>query len=707
MQVRASLLTSALLLCAIRTATPAPAAEDPQKAGTLCIQREACIQWPSESERLRAESSDRTFVFVQKNSRTIVFDIVPSDIASFDPTLARGAAMLRILPRARHHASTPLTLRVHQTAPPRTWSHMLDPGQDTSIRELRLPVGAFTLELLADGYKPVKRTLTTREEDAVHLGNLTMQEAPVITGQVVDRATGEPLATAVILSPDQKTLALPDAMGRFSITLVDEELQAVRVEAPGRAPRIVGLDNMLTASSLGIIELSVAGGALIKVVFPETAPAKVDITIVDTTDPNEHVTIARHTVPPHETEARFEHLEPGEYIVIVKGGTALERVGAKISVEAGSVNEKTVAIRPRPIVVTTLLGTNPLPAATVHITHTTAGWTTELQTDAGGEFVGPIWQDGDLLAAVSTATMPQPHVTIDSVRAAVGKWELAVPDRRIVGRVVDQQTSRPIPNARLALSTRSEAATLNVDATTREDGTFEFMAVRPGRQTLSVTADGYLRPQPLAFMVEPGDQRVERLFQLASGVARRLLVRTSQGAPVVGATVYAVAADNVIASAATDASGIAELPVPADASVTAYAFPREGSFGIARLPRETETAADPVAVMIPPALANLHVMVRDPSGAPIPDVRCVVRYDGEFLPVSLLRLHRLAQPSTDDGSTTLPRLPVGYYELWPYRSPQEALAIIAANGESPLRLGLRVGPGLNRATFELRTKETP
>ena len=58
----------------------------------------------------------------------------------------------------------------------------------------------------------------------------------------------------------------------------------------------------------------------------------------------------------------------------------------------------------------------------------------------------------------------------------------------------------------------------------------------------------------------------------------------------------------------------------------------------------------------------------------------------------------------DGGVATLPGLPVGTYELWPYRTEHEAAQILAASFplEAPIQLTLKTGD--NRVSVKLHAR---
>jgi hypothetical protein len=628
------------------------------------------------------------------------------DSTSFEPeTNGPGGASLRIQPLDRKYATAPITLRLERANPPASWTYTMQPRDVSSLRELHIPPGSYSLLLTADKHLPLKLTVAVSADAPARLGALALREAPVMTGRVIDKGSREPVPNAAILASQGETLAVTDAGGMFEFILVDQKLEEIVIEAPERAPKRVELRSALTASSLGDILVSRGGTAIVNIEFPESVREQVRVVVMDTSDPNEYVVIGETTIESHESSARFEDLEPGRYVAIVEGDNALERFSIDLPVDPGRSVEQIAKIRPNRIVVKTLFGDGPLPDGTVHVTHTNAGWKTEIHTNASGEFEGILWQPGTFLGAVSAAALPQPHIAFEELSAGDTSWELVVPNRRIVGRVLDRKTGQAIAGVSLNLSTRTRAARLNVGATSAEDGSFEFTAVKPGIQVLTAAATGYLRPDPLEFTVAENDSRIERVLELSKGAGHTLHVRNAGGAAIAGATVYAVAGAAVVATAATDSSGTASLPVPPGVSVAALVFPQEGAFSILRLPSVgADAPGEEFTVTVSPPLASLALTAKDPSGKPIGELSFLVRYEGEFLPPAVLSMQRRWMPTSEAGEAILQLLPTGFYELWPYRAVDEALAIIGAGGISPLRLGVQVSPGMNRAAFNLRPR---
>ena len=105
---------------------------------------------------------------------------------------------------------------------------------------------------------------------------------------------------------------------------------------------------------------------------------------------------------------------------------------------------------------------------------------------------------------------------------------------------------------------------------------------------------------------------------------------------------------------------------------------------------------------------RLEVVTQTDQGQPVGGVRLLVRYNGYVVPPEVARaierVQGLAFRTDDGGVATLPGLPVGTYELWPYRTEHEAAQIIAASFalEAPIQLTLETGD--NRVSVKLRTR---
>jgi hypothetical protein len=68
------------------------------------------------------------------------------------------------------------------------------------------------------------------------------------------------------------------------------------------------------------------------------------------------------------------------------------------------------------------------------------------------------------------------------------------------------------------------------------------------------------------------------------------------------------------------------------------------------------------------------------------------------------RAQGLAFRTDDGGVATLPALPLGSYELWPYRTEGEAAQILASSSALEAPIQLMLAPGDNRVSVKLRAR---
>jgi hypothetical protein len=96
----------------------------------------------------------------------------------------------------------------------------------------------------------------------------------------------------------------------------------------------------------------------------------------------------------------------------------------------------------------------------------------------------------------------------------------------------------------------------------------------------------------------------------------------------------------------------------------------------------------------------VEVRAADESGRPIPDVRFLLRLDGELILPCAAADRQAAGYATvtgSDGALT-DHLPIWFFELWPLRTEGELRDILASISESaPVQVAVK--PGRNTATL--------
>jgi hypothetical protein len=499
-------------------------------------------------------------------------------------------------------------------------------------------------------------------------------------------------------------LAVTDASGVFEFP-VEEGISEIVLEAPSRAKRRLHLSSAETAASMGDVFLAVAGSLVVEVRFADSVQDSVqeplEAILIDPA--NKRETVARLEVDEDTSTARIDGVEPGSYSLVLRGPQPLQRLATDVEVRSGEVTEREIAIRPALIRIRTLLGDEPLPRASVGLRHAEGGWKNTVTTDGDGIYDGPIWQLGSFLTTVMTDTLASPYVSVRDVVANNSVLELVVPARTVAGRVREKSSGDPVRGATVALHSTAAAMSSSLRTETDAKGEYRFTAVRPGLHTIEASAPGYLRSGAIEFVLAETDERIEQSIDLDRGISVPVHVTDRMNAPIHNARVTLLVDGIRVAESVTDNSGLAYVSLPPGRPAIVFVFPQQGSFGSARLPvYDGSDEPQRRTIVVPPAEASLTISVRDTSGNPIEDVRYLIRFAGEFLPPSVLGRTALSESSSASGDVLLRLLPVGYYEVWPYRADSEAATIMAADGEAPIRLGLHIGPGSNRATFELR-----
>jgi hypothetical protein len=231
---------------------------------------------------------------------------------------------------------------------------------------------------------------------------------------------------------------------------------------------------------------------------------------------------------------------------------------------------------------------------------------------------------------------------------------------------------------------------------TKEDGSYEILASKPGTYSLRVAS-----PQHAASATDVVLTQEDRIrkqdITLERGIVVPLEIVSAAGTPLPGAAILeGVQPDRVNPQfmSAADERGRYELRGRAGESRVLYVVPRDGSFAVVRVqvPR-TNTEARAQQVVVLPGSSALRVRTTDAGGKPVP-ASVLLRWNGEFIPGAILRFVTKDSSGTrESGEAVLPRLPAGAYEVWALGAREEEAALIAAGGTSrtPVRVGLSGG----------------
>jgi carboxypeptidase family protein len=573
------------------------------------------------------------------------------------------------------------------------------------VQKESVPAGAYDLTIAAEGHRPVTRRIVVAAGETVSLGAITLSSLPRILGSVT--ANGAPVANAAIRSTEPAMEVRSGEDGRFAMEVAGQRPRFLLVEAARLGTVPVAVPPANNDTTLSPIELQPPSSVEVTVRRPGNRPGNdhdpLDIQI-GVKGRGTMYWLARRTLGPRQSKATFDALGPGAYIVLVRGKGPMQQLATKLVLGHHEHRRTTIVIEPITVEARVLVGSEPLPNATAMLLETGNSTMARFTTDAGGRWTGEVWQRSQYVVrvvapgtaiATTSATFDRPQVTI-TLPALVAR-----------GRVLDARSGLPVPAATLALRTQWEDKSATAPSKADAEGRFVYRAVQPGQQRLTVRAEGYLAHDDIDFELSEEVPVQDLDVRLDPGVRREITVRDRRGAPVAGANVLCGDEERVYSFAVTGEEGHAIAPLPAG-GCTLYVIPESTSFALARVTRAMIESGAPLTVSLPGATGRLEIVTQTVEGNPVAGVRLLVRYNGAAVPPEVVRVLERAQGQafrTDDGGVaTLPALPLGTYELWPYRTDGEAAQILAAASmlDAPIQLNLKTGE--NHVSVKLRAR---
>jgi len=539
---------------------------------------------------------------------------------------------------------------------------------------LTLAPGRYRIAITAPHQRQTWREVVVGPDVDLNLGELALTPRPVVRGRVADE-NGAPVAAATIRAGTSEARSSGD--GAFALELPEEGANFATIDAPKRGTRVVELRHADLDVELPAVTMSPAARLHVDV---EGFAGELDAELQLRTE--------RRFIPLRRRHARasfdFDGLGAGSYVLVLRGAAPLERLGTPIIVGDGDTRRVTVAIHPLPFQgVFTLVG-KPVANATVALESADFGWRTELRTDGEGRAHGFVWQRGELTATVAGN---RHHKVVLQGRDEIS-LRLDLADRVIRGRVSDRD-GLPVPGAGVLLRTTSANGGTSQQTDTGADGTYAFNGVDPGEQRVALAPLGYLIPEPVKFKMNAADTLRDASFVLDTGALHVLRVRDAAGHPAAGAQVIAVVYGAMRARAMADNEGRAELPLPKEPAVV-HVLGRDGAFTSLRV------AEDVTPVALPPPASSLSIATRTSDGKPLPNVSFLPAFEGVLMPPAVVRwlesIHGTPLRTGADGEVTLSNIPAGPYQFWPYRTDEEAEAIVAAGAfNAPITVNVKSG----------------
>jgi hypothetical protein len=447
--------------------------------------------------------------------------------------------------------------------------------------------------------------------------------------------------------------------------------------------------------------------ALLLAVSASAAPLKVEVSRNGFTGPIEVAVGPRvegmlpewpatKTLASGSSSVTFPDLPAGLYVVLASGPHPLQRLSAKVNLGSGGSTVVLTVPATQTAVRVTLAG-EPLPRAGLAFTHDELRWRMELETDERGRVAGPVWEPGRYTASV-TRGGSAPHIV--DVTLSETPLTIDVPDRHVTGRVLTAD-GKPLPGAEVNLRSEIHGSTRNIRTRSGADGRFEFFGMREGANTLSARAPGYLYSDAAMFDLR-GTSHHSADLVLTRGEPRTVRVVDPRDAPIADATLLTACDGYVKATAVTDPAGRADVAVPPSTPCAVYVLPTDGSLAAAPF----ESAA-PLLIRVLDASSSLRLALKSEGGLAFSDVTLLMRIDGTTIPPEIARLlaTRGFSLTTDQtGTVSLPHIPPGTYEFWPYRTTAEGQMIYEVAAEVAAPISVKVLAGENNATVRFKAR---
>jgi hypothetical protein len=619
---------------------------------------------------------------------------------------ASVAALISL--RVRHAASqdlsrreTTLTLRSLSGA---AWIVPFTSEKLQQLRFLALPTGQYDLIIKTPGYPTtVRRGLDARQGKFIEVPPINIEHLPTITGVVHDYRTGDPIPGAEIRSGDITTFSGSDGTFSLSSSSTTPEITLL-ASAVNYASQEIIVPSRRAGLKLPPILLT-RGGSLRFIVQHEcvddcAATACLFMWRDMATFSTRWRLVAQKSSAGRNMDYRFDALAEGRYAVIVEGQSPQQRSVSYLTLDRDEKKEQAIRVHDIRLKGVVTLGDLPLAKANLTFSTDQALWSGDVQTDANGEYSVKLWQAGTWTLTTDVPTEREPFFSLRQLSDdADQSWDIAIPTRAITGRVFDRRTMEAIAGAEVV-----DDVVPNTDgkllSTTDQDGRFRLPMLHAGTHTIRVQSEGFVSSEPINVQLTEGDAQREVPIALDRGIRVFFSIANTAGEPAPNITVYDWVGPLGLENRApywSDAWGLVSVPLRQGEQKQIYLIDQSGSFSVAFADSGTKTSAEtPIKITLPPPVAALTLLATSKSG-PAAGVRFLVRFDGRFLPPRIWdlvtgSLSRVALTG-QDGRLTIPSLPAGTYEFWPYQTVDGLRDLFrSVYTRAPTRVVLSPGP---------------
>lgn len=416
--------------------------------------------------------------------------------------------------------------------------------------------------------------------------------------------------------------------------------------------------------------------------------------------------VAHKMLPAATRDVRFDGLAPGVYQLLVKGAFPTERLATKVILGTNDIRKTTISIEPFDFTGRITLGGVALGPAELVLRHQELHWRAGIAVDAEGAFRVPMWQRGAFTYTVRAHALTTQYNDELELAGGAPALRLDIPEARITGAVRDAKSGAAVADALVVLQTNSGSDERTVRVHTDAKGRFDFTAVKDGRQIVTVVAPSYVLADPVEFELDAKTRLRELDVRIDPGRPLAVLVTDADDDPVAEATVFALAGARLASRTATDEDGRASITAFAGEEATLVVVAPQAGLGVMRVTRDAKPGRLRIALARPSS--SLHIQARTAGDAAMPQFSLLMRYNGALLPFAigeeLAALQHLRLATDPNSDVVLRNIPAGSYELWPYRTDDEAEGILATADaiEAPIRV--EVKPGENRIAVRFNAR---
>lgn len=659
------------------------AAEDAVR-GRLCMTGSECRDAACGTVANPA-GARRTYTFAAKGKTVlgVLGPDQPSIACSVD-----GMITLRVSPRLIPRRSDVLWTLANEER--LVWELRRGERESAEGIALRLAPGTYTVTAEVPHFARFRRTIAVTSANQVVVAEL--KALPLLSGEVVDARTGRAVGGALLVS-DADSRAITDASGKFVLEADPEHWPTlIRANADGYADATLFVPPARVSATLDGIALQ-RGGTIRAAVEGRGVTA---IELLHIVNQGHTLGSSVRTIPiakdVQNPAVSFDNVEPGDYLVLAKGGREWERFGTPITIEARAEVTVKLPIVPFRVRLRASMEGEPVRSARLVLRNRDVQWQSDVSTDGSGDADITLWQGGRMNA---TLEIPGNLPFLDRRTLEDGQdaeWLIEVPSREITGVAIDGATGRPLPGAAIHLNMKSaDGYQLAVSTTANDEGVFRFSPVAYGEHVLKAAAKGHPPVTVTYSFLEPEQHRDLRVM-LDEAKPVRVSVLNSQGAPVANARAIDFSGMLKRGSGTTDASGFVSVLVSEGEARDVFVIPRDGSFGVTQLRSDVDEAT----VRIPDGTSRIVLRTESESHAPLANVSVVIRYNGRVLPFEVMQALAREQGnrtrSGADGRIVFDHMPPGVYEFWPVGSAAELVSLSTGVGpQAPVRMTVTSG----------------